>query len=521
MGNSLHFQSIYSGSPGIIPAPRSLVRKPGEFTLHRNIRIELLSGSGDLEPVANYLQDWIVARQGGQEQSGSPAPIRLGIDGSLSAEAYTLEVHQAGITLIGGDPAGVFYGIQSLIQLAEPWRRDGGQPVAIPCLEIQDSPAFSYRGMHLDVGRHLFPVEFLKQFIDLLARYKMNRFHWHLTEDQGWRIEIKKYSRLQEIASIRKETLIGHLNDRPHQFDGKPYGGYYTQEEIKEVVAHARKRFVQVIPEIEMPGHAQAAIAAYPELGCVPEPLEVATHWGIFENVFCPSEQTFAFLEDVLTEVMTLFPGPYIHIGGDECPKKQWRNNSTCQKIIRKNGLKDEYQLQSFFIRRIERFLNDHGRKLIGWDEILEGGLAPHATVMSWQGEKGAIEAARMGHDVIMTPNEHCYFNMYQADSKDEPLAIGGFLTLEKVYMYHPVPPSLSEDEATHILGAQGNVWTEYMPTHKEVEYMTYPRMQALAEAVWLDNPKRDYAEFCQRVIPHLVWFRYEGINAADHLFRS
>ena len=324
----------------------------------------------------------------------------------------------------------------------------------------------------------------------------MNTFHWHLTEDQGWRIEIKKYPKLQEIAAFRKETLIGHYNDQPHQFDGKPYGGFYTQEQIKEVVAYAKTRQVTIIPEIEMPGHSQAAIAAYPELGCSGEQVEVATKWGVFDEVYCPKESTFKFLEDVIDEVVALFPGKYIHIGGDEAPKTNWKNCEYCQKLIKKEGLKDEHGLQSYFIARMEKYINTKGKQIIGWDEILEGGLAPNATVMSWRGTSGAVQAAKEGHDVILTPGSHCYFDHYQSENENEPLAIGGFLPLEKVYHFNPIPEGLTDKEATYVLGAQGNVWTEYMQTEKQVEYMAFPRAVALSEVLWSSPEHKNYSDF-------------------------
>ncbi|HHB52580.1 MAG TPA: beta-N-acetylhexosaminidase, partial [Saprospiraceae bacterium] len=330
---------------------------------------------------------------------------------------------------------------------------------------------------------------------------------------------IKKYPKLQKVAAYRKETLIGHYRDKPHQFDGQRYGGYYTQAEVKDIVAYAKKRNITIIPEIEMPGHAQAAIAAYPELGCTGEPVEVATKWGIFKDVYCPTEETFHFLEDVLTEVMALFPSKYIHIGGDECPKTAWKESAFCQNLIKEKGLKDEHELQSYFIQRIEKFLNSKGRRIIGWDEILEGGLAPNATVMSWRGMKGGIEAAEQNHDVIMTPGTHCYFDHYQSNAADEPLAIGGYLPLEKVYSFEPTPPELSAEKAKHVLGAQGNVWTEYMQTPEQVEYMIFPRMCALSEVLWSPKGGRNYSDFVSRLEAHLGQLKKEGVHVANHLY--
>ncbi len=372
--------------------------------------------------------------------------------------------------------------------------------------------------MHLDVARHFFNVDEVKKYLDYMAYYKYNNFHWHLTEDQGWRIEIKKYPKLQEVAAYRKETLIGHYNDQPHQFDGKRYGGYYTQEEVKNIVAYAAARNINVIPEIEMPGHAQAVLAAYPYLGCEPtKKYEVATKWGVFEDVYCPTEETFKFLEDVIDEVIDLFPSPYIHVGGDECPKEAWKKSAFCQELIKKQGLKDEHGLQSYFITRMEKYINSKGRKIIGWDEILEGGLAPNATVMSWRGIDGGLEAARQGHDVIMTPGTHCYFDHYQSELPTEPTAIGGYTTVEKVYGWEPIPDSLETDKRTHILGGQANVWTEYIPTFAQVEYMAYARGMAMAEALW--TRKRDYNKFLPRYIRHNDSWASQGVNMAFHVF--
>ena len=396
---------------------------------------------------------------------------------------------------------------------------DASKPILIPTVEIKDTPQFKYRGMHLDVARHMYSVDFIKKYIDMMARLKLNTFHWHLTEDQGWRIEIKKYPKLQEVAAFRKETLIGHYSDQPHQFDGKRYGGYYTQEEIKEIVAYAQERHITVVPEIEMPGHSQAAIAAYPELGCTGEQVEVATKWGVFEEVYCPSEKTFEFLEDVIDEVVELFPGKYIHIGGDEAPKTRWKNCAYCQQLIKEKGLKDEHGLQSYFIQRMEKYINSKGKQIIGWDEILEGGLAPNATVMSWRGTKGAVEAAKEGHDVILTPTSHCYFDYYQSDNENEPLAIGGFLPLEKVYGFNPIPKELTKEESNYVLGAQGNVWTEYMPTEQQVEYMAFPRMIALSEVVWSQPENKNYKDFVKRLESYQKRLDAWDVNYANHIY--
>lgn len=505
-------------TPLLIPYPQSVVRNHGTFDLTRSIRILADHSNKALEGVVELVSQFIESQRKETTESSPGASIQLSLSKELSHEAYSLSITPLHINMMAGSPAGLFYAFQTLLQLTTPARPELATPTSIACMVIHDQPAFSYRGMHLDVSRHFFPIAFIKTFIDIASRYKFNRFHWHLTDDQGWRIEIKKYPKLQEISAFRKSTLTGHLNDDPKAFDNTRYGGFYTQAEIREVVTYAKQRFVEVVPEIEMPGHAQAVLAAYPELGCTAESLQVATHWGIFENVFCPSENTFNFLEDVLLEVMQLFPSEYIHIGGDECPKTQWRNNSFCQNLIKEKQLKDEEHLQSYFIKRIGKFLSKHGRKLIGWDEILEGGLAKEATVMSWRGSQGGIDAAKLGHNVIMCPSDYCYFDMYQGSQDTEPLAIGGYLPVEKVFQYNPIPESLHENEAAFIIGAQGNVWTEYMPTSEQVEYMVLPRLLALSEAIWTCNQNRDFNDFLSRLKPHILSLQAQGLNVATHV---
>jgi hexosaminidase len=400
--------------------------------------------------------------------------------------------------------------VQSLLQLLPVEKK---KELTIPALEIDDQPRFAYRGMHLDVGRHFYPVDFVKKFIDYIALHKMNTFHWHLTEDQGWRIEIKKYPKLTQVGAYRNGTIIGHHPGTGN--DQTKYGGYYTQEQVKEIVKYASDRFITVIPEIEMPGHASAAIAAYPELSAFPNEAtkhpakvtwfgdstgkQVQQGWGIYPDVFAPTEYTFKFLENVLDEVIQLFPSAYIHIGGDECPKENWKRSAFCQQLIKEKGLKDEHDLQSYFIQRIEKYLNGKGRQIIGWDEILEGGLAPNATVMSWRGEKGGIEAAQQKHNVIMTPNSYVYFD-YGQNKTEDSLVIGGYLTVQKVYGYEPVPAALPVENAKYILGAQANVWSEYMKTPSKVEYMIFPRMTALSEVLWSRKENRSWPDFEKRM---------------------
>lgn len=417
---------------------------------------------------------------------------------------YAINVTEKNIRVITGENEGIFHGIQTLLQLIT---KNTKQPntkqqtpniYTIPQLRINDYPRFSYRGMHLDVARHFFSVEYVKKYIDYLAAYKYNTFHWHLTEDQGWRIEIKKYPNLTKVGSCRDRTLIGRYGS--NKYDSIQYCGYYTQAQIKDIVKYATDRYITVIPEIEMPGHSTAALASYPYLGCTKGPYKTMDTWGVLDDVYCAgNDSTFTFLQNVLDEVLQLFPSKYIHIGGDECPKERWKTCAACQKRIKDNNLKDEHALQSYFIQRIEKYLNSKGRNIIGWDEILEGGLAPNATVMSWRGEEGGIEAAKQGHDVIMTPGGWCYLDHSQSKNEDS-VTIGGYTSLEKVYGYEPVPAILNTEQQTHVLGAQGNVWTEYMNNTSKLEYMIFPRMIALSEVLWSPKANRNWNDFERRL---------------------
>lgn len=390
-----------------------------------------------------------------------------------------MSVDDTGILVSASSEHGLFYGIQSLLQLLE----ENRTAKKLPYLQISDYPKFAYRGMHLDVCRHFFSVEEVKHFLDYIATYKINKFHWHLTDDQGWRIEIKSHPKLTEIGGFRKrKPFDGHAHQTANPMI---YGGFYTQEQIKEIVTYAAALHIEVIPEIEMPGHAQAALAAYPELSCTGGPFEVGTNWGVMEDIFCPKEETFALLEDVIDEIIPLFPSNYIHIGGDEAPKTRWKACAHCQDLIRREGLKDEHELQSYFITRMEKYINSKGKKIIGWDEILQGGLAPNATVMSWTGIEGGIHAAKSGHDAIMTPSSHVYFDYYQGNPQTEPLAFAADLRLEKVYSYQPIPSELTAEEGKHVLGTQANMWTEYIPNFKQVQHMLFPRLMALSEVAW------------------------------------
>lgn len=434
----------------------------------------------------------------------------------LKAEGYSLKSTSNGVVIDGNSAMGTFYGMQTLIQLL-PLEKSNALKIA--SVDVKDEPRFVYRGAMLDVGRHFFPVSFVKKFIDYLALHKLNYFHWHLTEDQGWRIEIKKYPRLTEIGSKRNGSIVGRYPGTGN--DNTPESGFYTQEEVKEIVKYASDRFITVIPEIEMPGHSSAAIAAYPLLSCFPDEKTVIPDaiisekskqelangrvklvqetWGVFTDVYAPTEYTFKFLEDVLDEVMALFPSKYIHVGGDESPKDAWKRSEFCQQLIKEKGLKDEHELQSYFIQRMEKYINKKGRTLIGWDEILEGGLAPNAIVMSWRGEAGGIAAAKENHQVIMTPGSHVYLDHSQTKEETE-VTIGGFTNLEKIYSYEPIPKELNEQQAQYVLGAQGNIWTEYMLNPAKVEYMIFPRLSALSEVLWSPKEKKDWPAFQNKI---------------------
>ncbi len=518
---------VSAQEPAIIPKPSRMEMQDGNFNITPSTQI-VLKGAG-LDKAAMFLNDYLQKFYGFKLAVTKTAVARnsivLGLEKmeSAIAGAYHLQVNRAGVQIKGDGAIGAFYGVQSLVQLLPVEKK---KELTVPALEIEDQPRFAYRGMHLDVGRHFYPIDFIKKYIDYIALHKMNTFHWHLTEDQGWRIEIKKYPKLTQVGAYRNGTIIGHHPGTGN--DKTKYGGYYTQEQVKEIVKYASDRFITVIPEIEMPGHASAAIAAYPELSCFPDeatkhPARVSWHgdstgkqvqqsWGIYPDVFAPTEYTFKFLENVLDEVIALFPSTYIHIGGDECPKENWKRSAFCQQLIKEKGLKDEHDLQSYFIQRIEKYLNSKGRQIIGWDEILEGGLAPNATVMSWRGEKGGIEAAKQKHNVIMTPNSYVYFD-YAQNKQEDSLVIGGYLTVQKVYNYEPVPAALAAEDTRYILGAQANVWSEYMKTPAKVEYMVFPRMSALSEVLWSRKESRNWPDFEKRMEKQAK--RYELWNAS------
>jgi hexosaminidase len=528
----------------IIPQPASLKVGKGNFIITKNTAL-VVQDQMDRAAVDffnTYMAQFYGFQLPVQKQSAKNS-IRLYTRKFIKApdnDAYTFASSPNGVSIEGDTYAGTFYGVQTLIQLL-PVQKSAA--LKIPVVSVQDEPRFAYRGLHLDVGRHFFPVDFIKKYIDYIALHKMNYFHWHPTEDQGWRIEIKKYPKLTEIASCRNGTIIGSLPGTGN--DNTKYCGYYTQEQIKDIVKYAADRYITIIPEIELPGHSSAAIAAYPELSCFPNestkhPKEYAWSgdttgkqvqqaWGVYEDVFCAGkENTFQFLEDVMDEVLTLFPSKMIHVGGDECPKANWKRCPNCQKRMKENGLKDEHELQSYFTQRMEKYLNSKGRTLIGWDEILEGGLAPKAVVMSWRGEEGGIAAARQKHDVIMTPWRQVYLNLSQSQNEDS-VTYEGFTTVEKIYSYEPIPEVLNEEQAKHVLGAQGSVWTEYMRNPRIVEYMIFPRLSALSEVLWSPKStgsggeKKNWEDFQQRLQMQFkrydLWkagYNKKGINKAE-----
>ncbi len=514
----------------VVPLPQEVVFNQGDpFIINGSTQIFYPKENELLKRNAEFLSEYLKQSTGKtlttavQSEKMSANSISLAIDPAIEAEeGYRIVVGKEQVTVSGKTPNGVFYGIQ-MLRKAIPAVAKGAE-IVLPAAKINDQPRFGYRGMHLDVCRHFFPVEFIKEYIDLLALHNMNRFHWHLSDDQGWRVEIKKYPKLTEVGSQRKHTVVGKNSK---EYDGQPYGGFYTQEQIKEVIAYAQERYVTIIPEIDLPGHMLAALAAYPELGCTGGPYEVCPNWGIFEDVLClGNDQTLQFIEDVLAEIVELFPSEFIHIGGDEAPRTRWEACPKCQARIKAEGLKAdskhsaEDRLQTYCTRLAEKFLNSKGRRMIGWDEILEGDVAPNATIMSWRGMDGGIEAARLRHDVIMVPNTYAYFDYYQtADTKDEPLGIGGYVPLERVYSLDPIPASLTTEESQHILGAQANLWTEYILDGKHVEYMVLPRMAALSEVQWTIPEKKEYRDFTSRLSRLMAFYERDQRNYAKHAF--
>ena len=509
----------------VVPRPVRVERGPGTLVLGPGTRLRADTG---VRRTAELLQEelrratgWPFPIDGDKGRKAAGPGIRLRLDPALrglGAEGYRLVVSPRGADVVAPSAAGVFHGVQTLRQLLPPevFRRAPvpGVRWEVPAVVVEDAPRFGWRGSHLDVARHFAPKKAVLEHLDLMALHKLNVFHWHLTDDQGWRVEIRKYPRLTEVGAVRRETQVGRDFDRG---DGVPHGGFYTQEDVREVVRYAAERFITVVPEIEMPGHAQAILAAYPELGNTDAPVEVWTRWGISERVLNVEERTIAFLEDVLAEVVELFPAPFVHVGGDEVPPVEWEASGAVRAKMREVGARGPEELHSWFNGRIGAFLASRGRRLVGWDEILEGGPpVPGSVVMSWRGTKGGLEAARAGHDVVMAPTSHTYLDYSHSKEPGEPLAIGGFLPLETVYAFEPVPPELeATDRAGCVLGAQAQLWTEYLPTPRHVEYMAWPRLAALAEVVWSPRERRDWESFRARLEPHLA-----RLEALDVRFR-
>ena len=528
-----NLSAISQTNISIIPKPAELTQGSGSFNLGTStVIIATPTGKHDAEMLNFYLKKlygFTLPIRNISTNKNVKNAITLGLlkPDERKNDEYNLAITTDKIAIDGVSPRAIFYGIQTLLQLLPADKAMANEKqFEVPQLVIKDYPRFEYRGMHLDVGRHFFGVDEVKKYIDYLAYQKFNTFHWHLTEDQGWRIEIKRYPKLTSVGGFRNGTIIGHYpgsgNDSIH------YGGFYTQQEIKEIVKYAQDRYITTIPEIEMPGHSSAAIAAYPQLSCFPNEStkiksntpwagsrngkQVQQTWGVFEDIYCPSEYTFKFLENVLDEVMKLFPSKYIHIGGDESPKTEWKRSAFCQKLIKEKNLKDEEGLQNYFISRIEKYLNSKGRSIIGWDEILEGGLAPNATVMSWRGEEGGVAAAQQHHNVIMTPGKYVYLDHAQNKNEDS-VTIGGYLPLDTVYSYEPVPKELNSEEAKYVMGAQGNVWTEYIANNSKLEYMIFPRMTALSEVLWSPKEIRNKDDFKDRLTDMVKRYQLWGTN--------
>jgi len=524
-----------AGNYDLVPLPNSMVPAEGHFALNNNCEFIIQSGADskcakvaeDFAKQLNLTSGFNVKVIAKATKKASSNAISFIKNKKIPAEGYMLNIQKDGVLVEASAPEGFYHAVQTMKQLLPVAVYGKGlakdQKWELPCTKINDAPRFKYRGMHLDVSRHFFGIDEVKKYIDVLAAHKLNYMHFHLTDDQGWRIEIKRYPKLTSIGSTRKQTMI---KKEWGTYDGKPYGGFYTQGEIKEIVKYAQDRFITIVPEIDLPGHMLAALTAYPELGCTGGPYDVWGQWGVADDVLCVGkESTFTFLENVLSEVMDLFPSKYIHIGGDECPKVRWEKCPTCQAKIKELGLKAdekhsaEARLQSYTISRMEKFVNSKGRKIIGWDEILEGGLAPNATVMSWRGMEGGIEAARQKHDVIMTPGSHLYFDHYQSLDENEPFAIGGFTTVERVYSFEPIPAELTKEESKFIIGTQANLWTEYILSNEQLEYMLLPRLAALSEVQWTLPEKKNYADFTTR-IGHIASIYDEmGLNYAKHIF--
>lgn len=518
------FLQSYAGIANyeVVPLPQSIKLVKGQgFSLTDGTLIVYAGADEAMQRNAQFLAQYFKSMTNKEvsvtnDRRAKNGCIVLALDNKLKGdEAYHISVSNKTIRVTGKTPKGVFYGIQTLRKsLAEEIHQDN---IVFPAVEIDDKPRFGYRGMMLDCARHFFPVSFVKKFIDLLALHNMNTFHWHLTDDQGWRIEIKKYPELTKIGSVRQRTVIGRDSDLD---DGTPYGGYYTQEEAREIVEYARQRHIKVIPEIDMPGHMMAALATFPELGCTGGPYEVGFGWGIYLDVLClGNEKIYPFLEDIIDELVPIFPAKEFHIGGDETPRDYWKVCPKCQALAKREGI-DTHKLQAYFTKRMEKYLNSKGKIIIGWDEILEGDINPSATIMSWRGVSNGNKASADGHDVIMSPTEFAYFDYYQTDqTRNEPMAWGGYLPVEKVYSFDPAPDTLSTKAKQHIIGAQANLWTEYIPYTQQAEYMLLPRMAAMAEVQWMPVSQKNYQDFVKRLYRLAKVYDHDGYIYALHLW--
>jgi hexosaminidase len=512
----------------VVPLPRTLVERSGTLELGEATSIAERRSDPELERVTQGLAARLRAATGyaipvAADPMAPPATVELTLDPAVAdEEGYVLDVTTTRIAISAKTGRGLFYGVQTLRQLL-PADIDAPSASAgaltLPAVRIEDAPRFRYRGMHLDVSRHFFPVDFVERYIDLLSLYKMNVFHWHLTDDQGWRIEIKKYPKLTEIGSQRKQTVVGYPGPNT-TYDGTPYGGFYTQDQIREVVAYAAARYVDVLPEIEMPGHCLAALASHPELACTAGPFETATTWGVFEDVMCPSDTTFQFLDDVLAEVASLFPNPLVHVGGDEVPLDRWNASSVAQDAVAKAGLASTADLEAYFIRTVGASLQAMGKSFVAWDEAAAGAKIPGLTVMSWRDADTGSDAARRGYQVIMTPTTSCYFDRPEATSTDDLPSAGGVLPLDGVYAFDPLPAGLTPEQTALVLGAQGNVWTEYIASPSRAEFMAFPRALALAEAVWSPQASRTYPDFLARLTGNAKHLDALGVNYAHYFER-
>lgn len=511
----------------IIPLPSEVTDQEGLFSLTSSTEIGISNDNEQMRQIASFLTRHTEKYYGitnsvttSEKEDKGSVFLKLDENLKLAKEDYHLTVASDGVIIEAAAPNGLFYGVQTLIQLM-PSTPKQDAAITLPGVEIKDSPRFSWRGLHLDVSRHFMPKEFILKYLDYMAMHKFNTFHWHLADDQGWRIEIKKYPRLTEVGSIRKSTMLGHINN-PTGIDTIPSGGFYSQNDVREIVTYASERYITVVPGIEMPGHALAALAAYPELGCTGVPYEVATRWGTFSDVYCPGKEgTYTFMKDVIAEMTTLFPGKYFHIGGTECAETRWEKCTHCQLKMKTDSMGATHDLQTYFVRRISRTLDSLGREMVGWDDIVKDTLLTKAVVMSWRGQTGGIAAIQRKLQTIMSPAKFCNFDQYQTNPKGEPLAVGGLLTLEQVYNFEPVPEDLPRQEAKYIIGAQANVWTQYMKTPEYVEYMVFPRAAALSEVLWSTKASRNYPWFKKRMLEQIKRYDAEGIRYCKTEFKT